>query len=166
MVDKPTFEELIRNLEHPNQIIRCSSVELLEELGDPRAIDALIERLSDTDAFVREITAKAIGKIGVNEEQLQRIWNLFYNGNDDENYVALMTLEKLGKNVQKVLQDFVENRSLKGKFAYNRAKEKATEIFVRINKAVKKRKISMHNRILIEEKAKAPAGNKRRLVRV
>jgi len=60
-----TFDELIRKLIEGSPIERNFAVQELAKLGDPRAIEPLVETmLSDTDSGVRQTAAIWLGKMG------------------------------------------------------------------------------------------------------
>jgi len=60
-----TFDELIRKLIEGSPIERNFAVQELAKLGDPRAIEPLVETmLSDTDSGVRQTPAIWLGKMG------------------------------------------------------------------------------------------------------
>jgi len=60
-----TFDELIRKLIEGSPIERNFAVQELAKLGDPRAIEPLVETmLSDTDSGVRHTAAIWLGKMG------------------------------------------------------------------------------------------------------
>jgi len=66
-------DELIRQLETGNYYERFQAAELLGQLGDTKALPALIRALDDNDANVHIAAARAVGKIG----DLNAIQNLF-----------------------------------------------------------------------------------------
>ncbi len=54
----------IRQLSDDNEVTRWRSAEILGRIGDPAAVDALIDTLWDDDARVRLKSAWALGAIG------------------------------------------------------------------------------------------------------
>ncbi len=65
-IGEPVLEPLINALKHPqsNQYMRSSAVQILGELGDPRAIEALIQvQKHDRDEFVRKKAFEALAKL-------------------------------------------------------------------------------------------------------
>jgi HEAT repeat protein len=58
------FSFYLRNLEDENVGVRWKAVESLGRLGDPAAVDPLIEMLWDDDERVRLKAAWALGQIG------------------------------------------------------------------------------------------------------
>ena len=51
-------------LENGGRPVRERAAEALGRIGDPRAVDPLIEALEDEYAFVRYFSARALGEIG------------------------------------------------------------------------------------------------------
>lgn len=63
-MDGLTVEPLTPLLKHPTKEVRQEAATLLANVGDPRALDALVEGLHSNDAGVRMECARGLGKIG------------------------------------------------------------------------------------------------------
>ncbi len=60
----PAVQSLLPLLQHPAEKVRQAAATALAQIGDPRALDALILALNDTDWYVRQQAALGLGKIG------------------------------------------------------------------------------------------------------
>lgn len=74
---------LVQRLKDPDGDARWIAVELLEEIGDPRTVDAIIDILGDENAYVRALAVKALGKIG----DIRSIYPLLSTLTDEESEV-------------------------------------------------------------------------------
>jgi len=85
---------LIRALKYPKSpLVRKSAATALGDLGDERAVEALIEALKDEDNFVRKMAATACGKIRGRKAVEPLIEALA----DDDPFVRERATESLGK---------------------------------------------------------------------
>ena len=83
------------------RLLRNAEVDEIVKIGIP-AILALITALKDKDLNVQERAAKAIGKIGVNDEQFETIVRMLKEGETwEERYGAAIALGEL-KNVKTI----------------------------------------------------------------
>jgi len=84
-----TFDELIRKLIEGSPIERNFAVQELAKLGDPRAIEPLVETmLSDTDSGVRQTAAVWLGKMG-NPEAIPGLAQVVLTEGEDPELRAL-----------------------------------------------------------------------------
>ena len=91
----PTFEALVRNLDHEQPRIRISAAEIIAERGDKRAIPILIEHLSDTQYFVAREIAYALAQL--DGEQAIRLFSASLQDTDEKTQrIALAGLVKVG----------------------------------------------------------------------
>jgi HEAT repeat protein len=63
-------EGLIKALGHINNDVRSDAVQAIVEIGDPKAVEPLINALNDADWEVREKVAEALDKIRSRAVQL------------------------------------------------------------------------------------------------
>jgi HEAT repeat protein len=63
-IDMYMLESELENLDSRHDDVRERAAEALGRIGDPRAVDPLIESLKDEDLFVRYFSAKALGETG------------------------------------------------------------------------------------------------------
>ena len=56
--------ELIKDLKDKDSSVRRHAIEMLEIMGDEKAVDALILVLKDKNRFVRQEAIAVLGKIG------------------------------------------------------------------------------------------------------
>ncbi len=97
----------------------------LGEIGDPRAIPALIRNLDNVFYKIQDATMIALGKLGA-EEAVEPIWEVVTN-NSYPQFVQLVAVEALGcianQAAKNHLQELVENPRLA-----NLLKEKASKM--------------------------------------
>ena len=90
------LETLLEGLESDNVIVRQDAARMLGELGDERAVPALIERLEqDEDDFVRALSASSLGDIG-DERAIEPLQNALQDEDERVREAADAALAQLG----------------------------------------------------------------------
>ncbi|MBW2040104.1 MAG: HEAT repeat domain-containing protein [Deltaproteobacteria bacterium] len=88
------IEELIRDLQDKNPLVRWTSAEELGRLKDVRAVEPLIAALRDKDEGVRREAAKALGQIG-DPRAVEPLGEMLEDKDEFVRMNALWALEKI-----------------------------------------------------------------------
>jgi HEAT repeat protein len=66
-------------IQNDNRLLRADAAKALGEIGDPKAVDPLIDALGDKDSNVRYAAAMALGKIN-DEGAVEELTRVAQNG--------------------------------------------------------------------------------------
>lgn len=108
-------EEAVRALimavknDHEDLIVRGRAALMLGKIGDPRAVQPLIQALDAPGLQTPMFAAQALGKLG-DPRAIQPLLNLASSGNDKVREAALESLKRLGhgREQERVLQTETE----------------------------------------------------------
>jgi HEAT repeat protein len=108
-------EEAVRALimavknDHEDLIVRGRAALMLGKLGDPRAVQPLIQALDAPGLQTPMFAAQALGKLG-DPRAIQPLLNLVSTGNEKVREAALESLKRLGygREQERVLQTETE----------------------------------------------------------
>lgn len=90
------LETLLEGLESDNVVVRQDAARMLGELGDERAVPALIERLEqDEDEFVRALSASSLADLG-DERAIEPLQNALQDEDERVREAADVALAQLG----------------------------------------------------------------------
>ena len=95
---KEAFEPLLENLKKTPLIpVKQQILMALGKLGDPRALDALVDFLADSDEIVGHFAALAVGKIG-GSEAVHKLLSIMAELQPGNRLNAITALEVIGDN--------------------------------------------------------------------
>jgi HEAT repeat protein len=66
-----SINSLIANLKHPSSLVRIAAINILADLGEPRATENLFPLLDESNAQVRDAAATALKKLGFSSATLR-----------------------------------------------------------------------------------------------
>jgi hypothetical protein len=106
-----TFEELLVDLQAPDDKVRSDAAIALGSLGDQRALDPLVTALHDPHWYVRWNAAEALGKLG-NQQAVEPLLSIFKETNPIDSpsrNTRIAAIKALGKlNDHRVIAPLLE----------------------------------------------------------
>ena len=96
VMDQQRVKELIQALKDCESNVRCDAARRLAMIVDRSAVPALMEALKDEGMWVSDTAAKALGKLGVNDEQFMKIMGMLSSDVKQERCGAARALGDIG----------------------------------------------------------------------
>jgi|GEM_PF-4879393 len=112
--DKRAVDVLISTLKDEDYAIKGACAIALGNIQDPKATQPLIELLKDAESLVRKEAVKALVKLAVNKQSMDKIVNAFKNTDDSMIKMGIITIFGELKDVN-ALKMLAEGLSGKGK---------------------------------------------------